>query len=57
MFVAWVGALSTTGTGSPSLVVPQIQLPPLTLYVQALTMDLQQPGPIVRLSNVHVLKL
>lgn len=57
VFVAWVGALSTTGTGSPSLVVPQIQLPPLTLYVQALTMDLQQPGPIVSLSNVHVLKL
>lgn len=57
LFAGWVGALVPPGTAAPALAVPQVTLPPLTLFVQALTIDPSSPGLFGNLSNVHVLKL
>jgi sugar lactone lactonase YvrE len=57
LFVGWSGILSASGTAAPQLAMPNIQLGPLPIYIQALTIDLRNPGPIRSFSNVHVLRL
>ena len=57
VFVGWGGILSNSGTAAPQLVTPNIPLSPLTLWVQALTIDPQKLNGIASLSNLHRIDL
>jgi sugar lactone lactonase YvrE len=57
VFVGWAGALSAAGTAAPQLAVPNLALPPLTFYLQALTVSFRSPSGVRSLANVWPLRL
>ena len=57
VFIGWAGVLSPTGTAIAQLALPNIALPPLTFYLQAMTVSFRSPTGVRSLSNVHPLRL
>ena len=57
VFVGWGGTLSATGTATPMLTIPQVQLPPFTLTLQAMTFDPNAQNGVRSISNAHPIRL
>lgn len=57
VFVGWGGVLSASGTAAPQLATPNIPLSPLTLWVQALTIDPAKVNYLGSFTNVHRIDL
>lgn len=57
VFFGWSGMLSPTGTAAAQLTIPNLALPPLSFYLQALTVNFGSRRGVQSLSNVHPLRL
>jgi len=53
VFVGFTGVLDPWGRATASLTVPNVPMPPITIFLQGFVIDLQQPSSVREITNAH----